>query len=51
MAAEGGAAAALTLDPAMLQMAVSIPLARMAMFPGSPFTAESVAGLVVAANK
>jgi len=52
MATEGGsAAAALTVDPAMLQMAISIPLARMAMFPGSPFTAESVAGLVLAANK
>jgi beta-glucosidase len=44
-------AAALTMDPAMLQMAASFPLARMAMFPGSPFTAEALAGLVEAANK
>ena len=52
MATEGGGmAAALTLDPAMLQMAVSFPLSRMAMFPGSPFTADALAGLVIAANK
>ncbi|MCU7727605.1 glycoside hydrolase family 3 C-terminal domain-containing protein [Actinoplanes sp. KI2] len=53
MATEGGGgmAATLTLDPAMLQMAASFPLSRMAMFPGSPFTTETLAGLVVAANK
>jgi beta-glucosidase len=53
MATEGGGGmtAALTMDPAMLQMAASFPLSRMAMFPGSPFAAEALAGLVVAANK
>jgi beta-glucosidase len=52
MAAEGGGgmAGALTLDPAMMQMAVSFPLARMAMFPGSPFTPEALADLAEAAN-
>jgi beta-glucosidase len=53
MATEGGGGmtAALTMDPAMLQLAAGFPLSRMAMFPGSPFTAEALAGLVVAANK
>jgi beta-glucosidase len=47
----GGMTAALTLDPAMLQMAASFPLSRMAMFPGSPFTPETLPGLVADANK
>ena len=51
MTAEGGGMAALTVDPAMLQMALGFPLSRMAMFPGSPFTTDALAGLVVAANK
>ena len=46
----GGMAGALTLDPAMMQMAASFPLSRLAMFPGSPFTPEALAGLVDAAN-
>lgn len=52
MASEGGGgmAGALTMDPAMMQMAVSFPLANMAMFPGSPFTPEALAELTEAAN-
>ncbi|MFI5891862.1 glycoside hydrolase family 3 C-terminal domain-containing protein [Actinoplanes sp. NPDC051513] len=46
----GGMAGALTVDPAMMQMAASFPLVRMAMFPGSPFTSEALAELVEAAN-
>ncbi|MFF5297599.1 glycoside hydrolase family 3 C-terminal domain-containing protein [Paractinoplanes globisporus] len=46
----GGMAGALTMDPAMMQMAASFPLSRMAMFPGSPFTPETLANLVKAAN-
>ena len=38
------------MDPAMMQMAANFPLSRMAMFPGSPFTPETLANLVKAAN-
>lgn len=51
MAAEGGPAGALTMDSSMLAMLGSFPLARMAMFPGSPFTAETLADLVRRANR
>jgi beta-glucosidase len=50
MAAEGGVAGALTVDPTMMQMMASFPLARMAMFPGSPFTADMLTNLVDKAN-
>ncbi|KUL24279.1 glycoside hydrolase family 3 C-terminal domain-containing protein [Actinoplanes awajinensis] len=48
--AAGSATAALTADPSMLMMLGSLPLSRMAMFPGSPFTAAEVEKLVLAAN-
>ncbi|GIM96800.1 glycoside hydrolase family 3 C-terminal domain-containing protein [Paractinoplanes toevensis] len=53
MAAEGsgGMAAAMASDPALMQMAVSFPLDRMAMFPGSPFTPETLQELVKTANR
>ncbi|GIF20007.1 beta-glucosidase [Actinoplanes tereljensis] len=46
----GGMAAAMTADPEMMQMAMSFPLDRMAMFPGSPFTPETLRGLADDAN-
>ncbi|WP_433291328.1 glycoside hydrolase family 3 C-terminal domain-containing protein [Actinoplanes sp. CA-030573] len=48
--AEGGLAGGLPMDSSTLQMLGSFPLGRMAMFPGSPFTAETLAGLVKRAN-
>ncbi|GLW27315.1 glycoside hydrolase family 3 C-terminal domain-containing protein [Actinoplanes regularis] len=43
--------AALTADPAVLMMLGSLPLGRMAMFPGSPFTTDALADLIKAANE
>jgi beta-glucosidase len=43
--------AAMASDPGMLMMLNSLPLSRMAMFPGSPFTGDALAGLVEAANE
>jgi beta-glucosidase len=42
--------AAMASDPGMLMMLNSLPLSRMAMFPGSPFTAAALEGLLKAAN-
>ncbi|GIF12123.1 glycoside hydrolase family 3 C-terminal domain-containing protein [Actinoplanes teichomyceticus] len=49
-AAGDSALAALTTDPAMVMMMGSLPLHRMAAFPGSPLTADMVEKLVRAAN-
>ena len=46
----GGMTGALTVDPAMMQLAIGIPLVRLAMFPDSPFTGATVADLVKKAN-
>ncbi|WP_436521584.1 glycoside hydrolase family 3 C-terminal domain-containing protein [Actinoplanes sp. HUAS TT8] len=43
--------AAMASDPGMLLMLNSLPLSRMAMFPGSPFSAEALTGLIKAANE
>ncbi|BCY06850.1 glycoside hydrolase family 3 C-terminal domain-containing protein [Actinoplanes sp. L3-i22] len=42
--------AAMASDPGMLMMLNSLPLSRMAMFPGSPFTAAALEGLLKAVN-
>ncbi|MEU8819555.1 glycoside hydrolase family 3 C-terminal domain-containing protein [Actinoplanes sp. NPDC048796] len=42
--------AAQTADPAMLQLLGGLPLNRLGMFPGSPFTPETVESLAAAAN-
>lgn len=42
--------AAMASDPGMLMMLNSLPLSRMAMFPGSPFTVDALADLIKAAN-
>jgi beta-glucosidase len=47
---ESGPMAAFFTDPTMLLFLSSIPLGRMAAFPGSPLTAETVAKLVAAVN-
>jgi beta-glucosidase len=41
---------AMLADPAMLRMAESMPLNRVAAFPGSPITAEMLDQLVSAVN-
>lgn len=46
----GGAVAGMLDDPAMRRMAESMPLNRVAAFPGSPVTAEQLHQLVEAAN-
>jgi beta-glucosidase len=46
----GGAVAGMLDDPAMRRMAESMPLNRVAAFPGSPVTAEQLHELVEAAN-
>ncbi|MFI1987824.1 glycoside hydrolase family 3 C-terminal domain-containing protein [Actinoplanes sp. NPDC020271] len=43
--------AAMASDPGMLLMLNSLPLSRMAMFPGSPFTADALTNLIKAANE
>jgi beta-glucosidase len=48
--ADDSTMSAMASDPGMLLMLNSLPLSRMALFPGSPFTAESVEKLVQAAN-
>lgn len=47
---EGGQMAALTADPAMMMMLGSLPLSRMATFPGSPLRAGQLDKLVSEAN-
>ena len=47
---ESGPIAAFFTDPTMFLFLSSIPLGRMAAFPGSPLTSETVAKLVAAAN-
>lgn len=46
---QGGLIAMLT-DPGFMKLVGSMPLARIAKFPGSPLTADSLAQLVAAAN-
>ena len=46
----GNEMGALLADPAMLRMAESMPLNRVAAFPGSPITSEQLDQLVVAVN-
>jgi len=46
----GGEGAGLFSDPSLLKMISSMPLNRIAAFPGSPLTPEVVAQLVVAGN-
>jgi beta-glucosidase len=41
---------AMLADPALMRMIESMPLNRVAAFPGSPVTAEQLGQLVVAAN-
>lgn len=47
---DGGEAAGLFADPSLMKMIASMPLNRMASFPGSPLTPEVVAQLVAAGN-
>ena len=47
---DSGRMAALFANPTMMLFLSSTPLSRMATFPGSPLTAESIAKLVSAAN-
>jgi len=47
---EPGPMAELFADPTMLLLLSSFPLRRMAAFPGSPLTQESIAKLVAAAS-
>ncbi|MBG0563704.1 glycoside hydrolase family 3 C-terminal domain-containing protein [Actinoplanes aureus] len=49
-AASDSPIAAMTADPEMLMMLGSLPLSRMAKFPGSPLRAEALDGLVADAN-
>jgi beta-glucosidase len=46
----GGAVAGMLDDPGLRRMAESMPLNRVAAFPGSPVTAEQIQQLVAAAN-
>jgi len=46
----GGAVAGMLDDPSLRRMAESMPLNRVAAFPGSPVTAEQIHQLVAAAN-
>lgn len=46
----GGAVAGMLADPGLRRMAESMPLNRVAAFPGSPVTAEQIRQLVAAAN-
>ncbi len=46
----GNEMGAMLADPAMLRMAESMPLSRVAAFPGSPITAEQLNQLVGAVN-
>lgn len=46
----GGAVAGMLDDPGLRRMAESMPLNRVAAFPGSPVTAEQIHQLVAAAN-
>ncbi len=46
----GGAMGAMLEDPALRRMAESMPLNRVAAFPGSPVTLEQIDQLVAAAN-
>ncbi|GAA0484135.1 glycosyl hydrolase [Paractinoplanes deccanensis] len=49
-AASAGGITAQATDPGMLQLLGGLPLNRMGMFPGSPFSQEHVDALVEAAN-
>ncbi|SNY66447.1 glycoside hydrolase family 3 C-terminal domain-containing protein [Paractinoplanes atraurantiacus] len=49
-AGTGTGIAAQAADPAMLQLLGGLPLNRLGMFPGSPFTEETVQALAAAAN-
>ncbi|MEU4691417.1 glycoside hydrolase family 3 C-terminal domain-containing protein [Actinoplanes sp. NPDC023714] len=48
--ADAGPMAAMAADPAMMMMLGSLPLSRMAKFPGSPLRADQLDKLVAAAN-
>ncbi|BBH67207.1 glycosyl hydrolase [Actinoplanes sp. OR16] len=48
--ADAGPMAAMAADPAMMMMLGSLPLSRMAKFPGSPLQTEQLEKLVAAAN-
>jgi beta-glucosidase len=49
-AASGGAMAGLAADPSTMLFLGSLPLSRLAAFPGSPFTAATIGRMVAAAN-
>lgn len=49
-AGESGPVAGLLADPGFMRFLGSLPLSRMAAFPGSPLTAETLEKLVAAAN-
>ena len=47
---DGGEMTAMLADPELMKMVGSMPLSRMAAFPGSPLTPEILAQLVAAGN-
>ena len=49
-AAGDGAMAGLAADPSTMLFLGSLPLSRLAGFPGSPFTGATIARMVAAAN-